>query len=143
MREQVKFALVATMLMTMAGISWLLPLRFIIEGGPSIDIVLSSLLSLAISAFSALYISHEHRNAREGYPLADERSKAVLAHAGNYAFFISAASVLLLFTFSLMGAEPLGVPEIQAGEILFATMVIMISVYLGVWTLLTFKWRLG
>ncbi len=142
MRERVKFALVATMLMTLAGISWLLPLRYITEGGPAAGIVLAVLVSSAITALSALYIRHEHRNAREGYPLIDERSRAVRAQTGNYAFFVSAAAALVLFVVSISTSNLLGTGEIQAGEVLFAVLLMMVSAYMGVWALLTFKWRM-
>jgi len=142
MKERVKFALVAAMLMTLAGLSWLLPLRYMTEGGPVAYIVPAPLLRAVITFFSTLYVRHEHRNAWEGYPLMDERSAALRVLAGNYAFFISAALILALFALSLSG---LGVPDnsgMQAGEALFAVMIVMVCVYLGVWALLTFKWRL-
>lgn len=142
MRERVKFALVAAMLMTLAGLSWLLPLRYVVEDGPGAGIALATVLSAAITGLTALYVRHEHRNAREGYPLTDERARAVRTQAGNYAFFTSAALVLALFAFSLSGIDALGHQEIRAGEALFAVMLIMVSVYLVVWTLLTFRWRL-
>lgn len=142
MRERVKFALVAAMLMTLAGMSWLLPLRYMIEGASDLGIVLAFLLCGVITAFSALFIRHEHRNAREGYPLMDERSRAVRAQTGNYAFFVSAALVLALFAYSLSDLNFHGETEMKAGEILFAALIIMVSVYLAVWTILTFRWRL-
>lgn len=142
MKERVKFALVAAMLMTLAGMSWLLPLRYALEGGDAPGIALASALSVVITAFTVIYVRHEHRNAREGYPLMDERSRAVRAQTGNYAFFISAAVVLALFAFSLSDMSTFMGGEIQAGEVLFAALIIMVSVYLGVWTVLTLRWRL-
>ncbi|OGS52764.1 MAG: hypothetical protein A3K75_04860 [Euryarchaeota archaeon RBG_13_61_15] len=142
MMERIKFALVAAMLMTLAGLSWLLPIRYVIEGGSAAGITLALLLSAVITCLSVVYIRHEHRNAREGYPLMDERSAALRTQTGNYAFFISAAIVLSLFAFSLSGIDFPDNSEMQAGEVLFAVMIVMVCVYLGVWTLLTFKWRL-
>jgi magnesium-transporting ATPase (P-type) len=140
-REEGKFALVAAMLMVLAGLAWLLPMHFLVDGESVIAVLLASLLSAVITAFSALFISHEHRNAKDGYPLADERSRTMLLQTGNYAFFICAAITLAFFAYSLSGSAWFGHQEVQAPEILFAVMIIMVSVYLGVWALLTFKGR--
>jgi hypothetical protein len=142
MRERVKFAMVATMLMTLAGLSWLLPLRLIAEGDPITITVLALLLSAAISFVSALYIRQEYRNAREGYPLMDERSAALRTMTGNYAFFVSAAAILCLFAVDVSGVEVPDNVGMQAGEVLFAVMLLMVCIYLGVWMILTLRWRM-
>ena len=141
MKERIKFALVAAMLMILAGLSWLLPLRYVIEGGSGVGISLALLLSAVITAFSALYVRHEHRNASAGFPLTDERSKVAWAQTGNYAFFVSAALALLLFALSLLGFDLLNSPEIQAGEVLVAIIIMMALVYFGTWALLTYRRR--
>ena len=142
MRERVKFSLVAAMLMTLTGISWILPIRLLITDFPILDIVLALLLTLAITTLSVIYIRYEYMNAREGYPLMDERSKAVRSQTGNYAFFISAAATIILFAFTLTGIDLVGNETIQAPEALFAVIILMVSIYLGSWAFLTFKWRM-
>jgi drug/metabolite transporter (DMT)-like permease len=141
MRERVKFAMVAAMLMILAGLSWLLPLRLIAEGDPVPVTGLALLLSAAITFVSALYIRQEHCNAREGFPLMDERSTALRAMTGNYAFFVSAAAVLGLFALEVAGVAVPDNAGMQAGEVLFAVLLLMVCIYLGIWMVLTFKWR--
>ena len=142
MRERVKFSLVAAMLMTLTGISWILPIRLLTTDFPILDIGLALLLTIAITALSVIYIKYEYMNAREGYPLMDERSKAVRSQTGNYAFFISAAATIILFAFSLTGIDLVGKETVQAPEALFAVIILMVSIYLGSWAFLTFKWRM-
>lgn len=143
MKERIKFALVATMLMTLTGLSWLLPLRLIIDEGSAAGIVLSLLLSAVITVFSAVYIRYEHRNAAEGLPLTDERSTVVRAQTGNYAFFMSAAIALVIYVISLPGLDIVDSSEIGANGAVFTIMVIMVSAYLGTWIIMTSKWRIG
>lgn len=143
MRERIKFALVATMLMTLTGLSWLLPMRLIIDEASAAGIALSLLLSTVITGFSAAYIRYEYRNAAEGLPLTDERSTVVRAQAGNYAFFMCAAIALMLYALSLPGLNVVDFSEIGANETIFALMVIMVSTYLGTWIIMTSKWRIG
>ena len=142
MKEKLKFAMVAAMLMSLAGLAWLLPLRAFLEGSHYSTTLLTMLLAVTISALTALLIRHEHRNAKAGYPLADERSKATILVAGHYAFFTCATLTLVVFAYSVSGADWFGQQEMQAPDALLGILTIMVSVYLGIWTLLTYRGRI-
>lgn len=141
MQEKVKFALVATILMTMAGLSWLLPLRNIVEHHSSNEILATSVLPLIITAFSFLYIRHEYRNARAGFPIADERSRTIRLHAGYYAFFVYAAFTLVLFVIVLSGTRVIFGGEVLLEEVFFAMMTALVVIFLGLWAYLTWRGR--
>ncbi|MBU1158636.1 MAG: hypothetical protein KKE24_04780 [Candidatus Thermoplasmatota archaeon] len=142
MRERVKFSLVAAILMTLTGLSWILPIRLIITDHSIPVIVLALLLTIAITILSVIYIRNEYMNAREGYPLMDERSKTIRSQTGNYAFFMSAVATIILFAYTLTGIDLVGKETVQAPEALFAVIILMVSIYLGSWAFLTFKWRM-
>ncbi|OGS42100.1 MAG: hypothetical protein A3K67_03800 [Euryarchaeota archaeon RBG_16_62_10] len=141
MEERAKFALVATILMTMTGLSWLLPLRNIVEHHSTNEILATAVLPLIITAFSFLYIRHEYRNARAGFPIADERSKMIRLYAGYYAFFVYAAFTLVLFVVVLSGARFVFGGEVLLEEVFFAMMTALVVVFLGLWALFTWKGR--
>jgi len=142
LRERVKFSLVAAILMTLTGLSWILPIRLIITDHSIPVIVLALLLTIAITILSVIYIRNEYMNAREGYPLMDERSKTIRSQTGNYAFFMSAVATIILFAYTLTGIDLVGKETVQAPEALFAVIILMVSIYLGSWAFLTFKWRM-
>ncbi len=64
------------------------------------------------------------KEKKSGYPLADERTKKLTWKAGYYAMFIGQYFILAYIWITFLGREFFGMPEIEAGYPMIATLLV-------------------
>jgi len=77
------------------------------------------------------------KEKKSGYPLADERTKKLTWKAGYYAMFVGQYFILAYMWITFLGREFFGMPEIEAGYPMIATLLVsalsflVLRVYFG------------
>jgi len=77
------------------------------------------------------------KEKKSGYPLADERTKKLTWKAGYYAMFVGQYFILAYMWITILGREFFGMPEIEAGYPMIATLLVsalsflVLRVYFG------------
>ena len=100
-------------------------------------LVLATVVAIALVAL--LLALRAMRELRSGMPLDDERSRAMKARAGYYAFYVSMYTTLALaFVFVLFEDEGLALPN---SELLFILVALMGSVQIVLMTYLNRRGR--
>ena len=64
------------------------------------------------------------KEKKSGYPLADERTKKLTWKAGYYAMFVGQYFILAYMWITFLGREFFGMPEIEAGYPMIATLLV-------------------
>jgi hypothetical protein len=65
------------------------------------------------------------KEKKSGYPLTDERTQKINWRAGYYAMFIGQYFILAYVAISIVGREFFGMPEIEAGYPMLATLLVI------------------
>ena len=77
------------------------------------------------------------KEKKSGYPMADERTQKINGKAAYYAMFMGQYFIIAILLVMLVGREFLGMPEIEAGYPLIASLLISSLSYL------TLRWHFG
>jgi len=100
-----------------------------------------SSVSMGISALivliSAYIIWKGVKDKKSGFPLNDERTQKVNGKAAYYAMFVSQYFIIAYLLLNVVGRELFGMPEIESGYPMVATVLVS-----GI-SFLILRWRLG
>jgi hypothetical protein len=64
------------------------------------------------------------RDKKSGFPLADERTQKLNGKAGYYAMFMCQYFIIAYLLVNIVGREFFGMPEIEAGYPMIATLLV-------------------
>jgi hypothetical protein len=98
----------------MADFMWLIP-----SGG-----ILALIILIGI-----LVIWKTLKEKKSGYPLTDERTQKINWRAGYYAMFVGQYFILAYLAVNIVGREFFGMPEIEAGYPMIATLLVSTMSY--------------
>jgi hypothetical protein len=65
-----------------------------------------------------------HKDKKSGYPVQDERTMKISGKAAIGTYYISLAFMISLNLFIIFGTEFLGLPDLEAGWAIIATMLV-------------------
>jgi hypothetical protein len=77
------------------------------------------------------------KEKKSGFPIADERTQKINGKAAYYALFMGQYFIIAILMVMLVGREFLGMPEIEAGYPLIASLLVSSLSYL------VLRWYLG
>ncbi len=77
------------------------------------------------------------KEKKSGFPISDERTQKINGKAAYYALFMGQYFIVALLLVMLVGREFLGMPEIEAGYTLIASLLVSSLSYL------VLRWYLG
>ncbi len=99
-------------------------------------IVSTGILALMI-LIAALALWRRLKDKKSGFPLADERTQKLDWKAAYYAMFMGQYFIIAFLLVNIVGREFFGMPEIEAGYPMIATLLVS-SV-----SFLVLRWYLG
>jgi hypothetical protein len=77
------------------------------------------------------------KEKKSGFPMADERTQKINGKAAYYALFMGQYFIISILLLMLVGREFLGMPEIEAGYPLIASLLVSSLSYLAL------RWHFG
>jgi hypothetical protein len=77
------------------------------------------------------------KEKKSGFPIADERTQKINGKAAYYALFMGQYFIISILLLMLVGREFLGMPEIEAGYPLIASLLVSSLSYLAL------RWHFG
>ena len=77
------------------------------------------------------------KEKKSGFPIADERTQRINGKAAYYALFMGQYFIIAILMVMLVGREFLGMPEIEAGYPLIASVLVSSLSYLAL------RWHFG
>jgi hypothetical protein len=77
------------------------------------------------------------KEKKSGFPMADERTQKINGKAAYYAMFMGQYFIIAILMVMLVGREFLGMPEIEAGYPLIASLLVSSLSYLAL------RWHFG
>ena len=77
------------------------------------------------------------KDKKSGFPLADERTQKLNWKAGYYAMFLGQYFIIAYLFYNIVGREFFGMPEIEAGYPMIATLLVAIVSFL------VLRWHFG
>ncbi len=77
------------------------------------------------------------KDKKSGFPIADERTQKINGKAAYYALFMGQYFIIAILLVMLVGKEFFGMPEIEAGYPLIASLLVSSLSYL------TLRWHFG
>jgi len=77
------------------------------------------------------------KEKKSGFPIADERTQRINGKAAYYALFMGQYFIIAIVLVMLVGREFLGMPEIEAGYPLIASLLVSSLSYLAL------RWHFG
>ena len=77
------------------------------------------------------------KEKKSGFPIADERTQRINGKAAYYALFMGQYFIIAILMVMLVGREFLGMPEIEAGYPLIASLLVSSLSYLAL------RWHFG
>ena len=77
------------------------------------------------------------KEKKSGFPIADERTQKINGKAAYYALFMGQYFIIAIVLVMLVGREFLGMPEIEAGYPLIASVLVSSLSYLAL------RWHFG
>jgi hypothetical protein len=77
------------------------------------------------------------KEKKSGFPMADERTQKINGKAAYYAMFMGQYFIIAILIVMLVGREFLGMPEIEAGYPLIASLLVSSLSYLAL------RWHFG
>jgi len=87
---------------------------------------------IALIAVVALWKMHKDR--KSGFPLRDERTSKILGKAATYSLYIGSYFILALLFTNIIGKEFYGLPDVDAGYPLVASLLVYnVSFFLLRW----------
>ena len=92
-------------------------------------IVSMGILALII-LIGALVLWKRLKDKRSGFPLADERTRKLNWKAAYYAMFMCQYFIIAYLLVNIVGREFFGMPEIEAGYPMIATLLVMLVSFL-------------
>jgi len=72
-----------------------------------------------------------YKDRKSGFPMQDERTTKITGRAAIYALYIGSYFILAFLFILIIGKEFYGLPEIDAGYPLIATLLVSNLTYLG------------
>jgi hypothetical protein len=91
-----------------------------------------SVAILAIGVFVGVFVIWKSlRDRRSGFPLKDERTQRITGTAATYTFYIGSYFMIALMLANLLNLELLGVPLLDAGYALVASILVNSLTFLG------------
>ena len=92
-------------------------------------------VSLGIAAIivllGILLVWKIHKDRKSGFPMRDERTSKITGRAATYALYIGSYFILALLFILIIGKEFYGLPEIDAGYPLIASLLVFNLTFLG------------
>ena len=92
-------------------------------------------VSLGIAAIivllGILLVWKMHKDRKSGFPVRDERTTKITGRAATYALYIGSYFILALLFILIIGKEFYGLPEIDAGYPLIASLLVFNLTFLG------------
>ncbi len=77
------------------------------------------------------------KEKKSGFPMADERTQRINGKAAYYALFMGQYFIIAYLLVNIVGSEFFGMPEIEAGYPLIASVLVSSLSYLAL------RWRFG
>ena len=99
-------------------------------------IVSMGILALMI-LFGALALWKRLKDVKSGFPLADERTHKLNWKAAYYAMFMCQYFIIAYLLVNIVGREFFGMPEIEAGYPMVATLLVSAASFL------VLRWHFG
>jgi uncharacterized membrane protein len=92
-------------------------------------------VSLGIAAIivllGILLVWKMHKDRKSGFPVRDERTTKITGRAATYALYIGSYFIIALLFILIIGKEFYGLPEIDAGYPLIASLLVFNLTFLG------------
>jgi uncharacterized membrane protein len=92
-------------------------------------------VSLGIAAIivllGILLVWKMHKDRQSGFPVRDERTTKITGRAATYALYIGSYFIIALLFILIIGKEFYGLPEIDAGYPLIASLLVFNLTFLG------------
>jgi uncharacterized membrane protein len=93
--------------------------------------VVSLGIAAIIVSLGILLVWKMHKDRKSGFPVRDERTTKITGRAATYALYIGSYFILALLFIFIIGKEFYGLPEIDAGYPLIASLLVFNLTYLG------------
>jgi len=92
-------------------------------------------VSLGIAAIvvllGILLVWKMHKDRKSGFPVRDERTSKITGRAATYALYIGSYFIIAFLFILIIGKEFYGLPEIDAGYPLIASLLVFNLTFLG------------
>ena len=92
-------------------------------------------VSLGIAAIivllGILLVWKMHKDRKSGFPVRDERTTKITGRAATYALYIGSYFIIAFLFILIIGKEFYGLPEIDAGYPLIASLLVFNLTFLG------------
>ena len=92
-------------------------------------------VSLGIAAIivllGILLVWKIHKDRKSGFPMRDERTSKITGRAATYALYIGSYFIIAFLFILILGKEFYGLPEIDAGYPLIASLLVFNLTFLG------------
>jgi uncharacterized membrane protein len=87
--------------------------------------VISMMIGIVLIAFLAVYVFKIRRELKSGFPLRDERTERIQGKAAIGTYYVVFIFLVILGLWITFSPEVLNLPEIEAGYVPIAVMLVM------------------
>jgi uncharacterized membrane protein len=94
-------------------------------------LVVSLGIAAIIVLLGILLVWKMHKDRKSGFPVRDERTTKITGRAATYALYIGSYFIIALLFILIIGKEFYGLPEIDAGYPLIASLLVFNLTFLG------------
>jgi len=94
-------------------------------------------IAAIIVLIAILLVWKIYKERKSGFPMQDERTLKIIGRAATYSLYIGSYFILALLAMLLIGKEFYGLPEVEAGYLLIAALLVYNVSFL------VLRWYLG